>query len=166
MRACSYSCRCAQGILVSVIQRTLDPRANLIKTLYSTLRANRVTVPLSTLLGRAQPLRSRIQNWRRLLPLLSKPASDLTEDEFEETASLRLSHLTVEILIFRALLRPLHVHAMSTNEALQEPVSTIFDNCFTCARVATDIVASLRSKHFTSFWSPCKSSCKMHYTAV
>jgi hypothetical protein len=91
-----------------------------------------------------------------MLPLLSKPAADLTEDEFEDGATLRLSHLTLEMLIFRGLLRPLHSQAITPEDATQEPISTIFENCYTCAIVAAEIVAALRSKHFMSFWSPYK----------
>lgn len=89
------------------------------------------------------------------MPLLMKPISDLTEDEFEDGTSLRLSHLTLEILIFRALLRPLHYSAITPAEASQEPISTIFENCYTGAKVACEVVSSLSSKHFTSFWYPC-----------
>jgi hypothetical protein len=88
--------------------------------------------------------------------LLSKPASDLDEHEFEHGAALRLSHLTLEILIFRALLRPLIFQAVTPPESSREPISTIFENSYTCAKVATEIVSSLQAKHFASFWPPCE----------
>ncbi|KAJ9136740.1 Fungal specific transcription factor domain protein [Pleurostoma richardsiae] len=127
--------------------------ADVLKEFY-TLRANREPLTLSALLSRAQPLRTRIESWRQTLPLLSKPASDLDEHEFEHGAALRLSHLTLEILIFRALLRPLIFQAVTPPESSREPISTIFENSYTCAKVATEIVSSLQAKHFASFWPP------------
>ncbi|KEY71702.1 hypothetical protein S7711_02931 [Stachybotrys chartarum IBT 7711] len=125
--------------------------ADVLKEFY-TLRASRESLTLGALLNRAQPLRTRIETWRQTLSFLSKPASELTEEEFEKGAALRLSHLTLEILIFRALLRPLLPHAIPAAENSKEPISTIFENCFTCAKVATEIVSSLRAKHFANFW--------------
>lgn len=123
---------------------------------FYTLRAVRGSPSLPTLLNRAQPLRTRIEAWRQTLPFLSKPASELTEEEFEKGAGLRLAHLTVEILIFRALLRPLLSHAVSPTDCTREPISTILENCFTCAKVATEMVSSLRAKHFAAFWPHCE----------
>ncbi|KAF4124834.1 GAL4 [Geosmithia morbida] len=127
--------------------------ADVLKEFY-TLRANREAVSLNSLLARAQPLRARIQCWRQTHPLLLKPVCDLSEDEFADSVSLRLSHLTLEILVFRALLRPLHPGATSATDASQEPISTIFENCYMCAKVTSEVVASLQSRHFTSFWYP------------
>ncbi|KAH8886085.1 hypothetical protein GQ53DRAFT_728289 [Thozetella sp. PMI_491] len=127
--------------------------ADVLQELY-TLKAVRQCSSLSALLSRAQPLRTRIERWRQTLPLLSKPASELSEEEFDGGAALRLAHLTLETLIFRALLRPLFFQALSTEEAHREPVSTIFENCHTCAKAGVEIVSALRAKHFTSFWHP------------
>ncbi|EEA22480.1 conserved hypothetical protein [Talaromyces marneffei ATCC 18224] len=127
--------------------------ADVLKEFY-TLKAVRSSSTLSELLNRAQPLRARIENWRQSLPLLWKLASELDEREFEDGASLRLSHLTLEILIFRALLRPLFHQAVSASEVSQDPIFKIFDNCFTCAKVGTEIVSALKAKHFAIFWHP------------
>lgn len=132
--------------------------AAVLKEFY-TLRAVRESLSLTALLSRAQPLRTRIECWRQTLPFLSKPTSELTEEEFDHGAALRLAHLTVEILIFRALLRPLLSHTVSAVNSSREPISTIFENCFTCAKVATEIVSSLRAKHFASFWPHCMFHC-------
>lgn len=125
----------------------------------SSIRALRANHTLSTLLQRAQPLRTRIEEWRQRLPLLTKPVSELTEEEFEVGAALRLSHLTVEILIFRSLLRPLRPSLAHGD--FQGPVATIFKNCYTCSKVGTDIVSALNTKHFASYWPPCKSNAKI-----
>ncbi|SPN97349.1 uncharacterized protein DNG_00863 [Cephalotrichum gorgonifer] len=125
--------------------------ADVLKEFYS-IRAHWESPTLNSLLSRAQPLRARIESWRQTLPLLSTRISELSEDDFDNGAALRLSHLTLEIMIFRALLRPLAYDAESVPERCQEPISTIFENCYICASVATEIVSSLRSKHFASFW--------------
>lgn len=122
----------------------------------STLRATLESPDLSSYLSRAQPLRARIEKWRQSLPLLSKPTSEMSSDEFDDGASLRLSHLTLEILIFRALLRPLSQRNLAQGESEREPVTTIFENCYACAKIAVEIVSSLRAKHFATFWAHCK----------
>ncbi|EFX00605.1 fungal specific transcription factor domain containing protein [Grosmannia clavigera kw1407] len=129
--------------------------ADVLKEFY-TFRSVRESASLSVLLSRAQPLRSRIESWRQTLPLLSQPALHLSEDDLVVGASLRLAHLTLEVLIFRALLRPLLHDAVPVDEAgaVAEPMSTIYDNCYTCAKVGMEIVASMKGKHFAVFW-PC-----------
>ena len=72
-------------------------------------------------------------------------------------ASLRLAHLTLEILIFRALLRPLMYNAVPVDRgAVPEPASTIHDNCYTCAKAGMEIVGAMKGKHFSTFWPSCK----------
>jgi hypothetical protein len=110
------------------------------------------------LLERAQPLRLRIQKWRETLPSLSKGVSELSDEDLDDCADLRMSHITLEILIYRALLRPLAYRSLVPGDEQQEPVSTIFDNCHGCATVATAFVNSLKARHFAGFWSPCKST--------
>ena len=137
---------------------------------YSSVRAHWESPTLEALLARAQPLRTRIEGWRQTLPLLSTSVSELSEIDFDNGAALRLSHLTLEIMIFRALLRPLTYDAVSAPERCQELISTIFENCYVCANVATEIVSSLRAKHFTSFWPHCKNFpfflSSLHYDGV
>ncbi|KAH8682589.1 fungal-specific transcription factor domain-containing protein [Xylariales sp. PMI_506] len=127
--------------------------ADILKEFY-TLKAVRESASLGALLNRAQPLRARIESWRQTLPFLAKPAAELDEEELEEGGCLRLSHLTLETLIFRALLRPLVIQAVPAAERSREPVSTIFENCFTCAKVGTEMVSALRARHFATFWPP------------
>jgi hypothetical protein len=121
----------------------------------SSVRANSESLALTALLGRAQRLRTRIESWRQMLPFLSTPVLELNEQDFENGAILRLQHLTLEILIFRALLRPLSNDQVSPSDKCQEPISTIYENCHVCASVATEIVSLLRAKHFASFWPHC-----------
>ncbi|KAH8168720.1 fungal specific transcription factor domain-containing protein [Sarocladium implicatum] len=125
--------------------------ADVLREFYS-VRANLETLALPSLLSRAQRLRTRIESWRQTLPFLSRPVLELDEQDFEKGAVLRLQHLTLEILIFRALLRPLDNDQVSQAEKCDEPISTIYENCHVCANVATEIVSLLRAKHFASFW--------------
>ncbi|KAJ5586924.1 uncharacterized protein N7459_002689 [Penicillium hispanicum] len=125
--------------------------ADVLKEFY-TLKASRRPSTLSELLIRAQPLRKRIETWRQSLPMLSKSVSDLNTEELEMGAFLRLSHIVVEILIFRALLRPLIHRSECPAENFVEPLPTIFGNCYICAKAGTDLVSSLTAKHFASFW--------------
>lgn len=126
--------------------------ADILKEFY-TLQSTRRSSSLSILLSRAQPLRARIESWRQTLPLLSKPTAELTEDDLVIGASLRLAHLTLEILIFRALLRPLmHDVIPIENGVVPEPVATIHENCYACAKSGMEIVGSMKGKHFSTFW--------------
>ncbi|ATY66976.1 fungal specific transcription factor domain [Cordyceps militaris] len=126
--------------------------ADVLKEFYS-VRANySESLTLTALLSRAQRLRTRIESWRQTLPFLSKPVLELNEQDFENGAILRLQHLTLEMLIFRALLRPLSNDQVSSLEKCQEPISTIYENCHVCASIATEMVSMLRAKHFASFW--------------
>jgi len=160
MRA-QHDCRgCIEEVLVRHHHRSLREKtrhANLQPS--STLKATSESLTLSALLARAQPLRARIESWRQTLPILSKPASELDAEEFEHGAGLRLSHLALEILIFRALLRPLFYQAAQQqppSDNPREPVAAIFENGYMCAKVASDIVSSLQARHFASFWPPCE----------
>lgn len=123
----------------------------------STLKASRRSSSLSGLLTRAQSLRKTIETWRHSHPLLSKPTGDLTTDETDLVASLRVSHIVVEIMIFRALLRPLVHRSEQELERLVQPLPMIFDNCYVCAIAGTEFVSSLTTRHFTSFWPSCES---------
>ncbi|KAH7024848.1 uncharacterized protein B0I36DRAFT_250687 [Microdochium trichocladiopsis] len=126
--------------------------ADILREFYS-VRAIAEPVVLTTLLARAQPLRTRIETWRQSHhPLLSTQAADSTKDDFGSGAFLRLQHLTLEIMILRALLRPLSNEAMPAEEKSLEPVSTIFENCAVCVTVAKEIVSSLGAKDFAQFW--------------
>ena len=134
----------------------LSESKDLCLTVRSSVRALSESPALPFLLSRAQRLRTRIEKWRQTLPFLSTPVLELDEQDFENGAVLRLQHLTLEILIFRALLRPLDNDQVTPSEKCQEPISTIYENCHVCASVATEIVSLLRAKHFASFWPHCE----------
>lgn len=145
-----------QQILLCVAQCELAiVAADVLREFYS-VRANSETVGLATLIARAQPLRARIESWRQTLPLLSMPLSELREEHLDNGAALRFSHLTLETMIFRALLRPLSYDADTSSERCREPYSTIFETYYVCAKVAPDMVSSLTAKYFAKFWPHCK----------
>ncbi|OAA60075.1 fungal specific transcription factor domain protein [Cordyceps fumosorosea ARSEF 2679] len=118
--------------------------ADVLKEFYS-VRANYTeSLALAALLSKAQRLRTRIESWRQTLPFLSKSVLELDEQEFENGAPLRLQHLTLEILIFRALLRPLSNEQVSTSDKCREPISTIYENCHVCASIHVTSYATFR----------------------
>lgn len=123
---------------------------------YSSLKAAHESPPLDALWNRAQRLLACIDTWRQRLHLLTKPVSELDEAEFGNSATVRLSHLIVEILIFRALHRRLF-QAVPAGENPPEPIATIFESCYTSASAALGIVSRISAKHFASFWPACKS---------
>ncbi|RVX71310.1 hypothetical protein B0A52_04884 [Exophiala mesophila] len=127
--------------------------ADILKQFY-TLKAIRQTSSLTSLLDRAKPLRKRMETWMKGQSVLSKATSDLNDDDLEKSAPLRLSHITLEILIYRALLRPLSYGALQSAEQNREPTSFIFENCYACAKVAVEFVAALNAKHFSNYWHP------------
>lgn len=124
---------------------------------------------LNQLLAIAHPLRIRLQQWRQELPPgVLKPSlapnetssSDVDEDEgLEHTGPVRLTYLSLELMIFRALLRPLSYQAGGgdqADQADQGPRSTIFKNSQTCAKLIMELVATLQARHFAQFWPSCK----------
>ncbi|KUJ13709.1 uncharacterized protein LY89DRAFT_687098 [Mollisia scopiformis] len=117
-----------------------------------TLKAARGSPSLDAILARAQSLRARIETWRQTLPVLSAKLSTLDDDDLEQCAALRLSHLTLEILIYRALLRHLSYQTISPDEGTRELVSTIFENTYICSKLGTEIISSLKPRHFANFW--------------
>ncbi len=127
-------------------------------TCCSSLRSMRQSPSLALLLARAQPLRVRIQEWRQGLPAdVLKPTKELLDDDsLDHCAPLRLTYLSLELLVFRALLRPLTFQPGLEEQNNSEPRSTIFHNSRSCAKLVLELVAALKPKHFVNFWPSCK----------
>lgn len=125
---------------------------------YSTLKATREPSTLDALWDRAQHVLTRIDTWRQRLHLLAKPVSELNECEFANVSTAKLSHLIVQILIFRVLHRRLF-QAVPVGENPSEPIATIFERCHASASAVTELVSCMSAKHFASFWPTCKSLC-------
>lgn len=107
-------------------------------------------------MDRALHLRKRIEHWRHTLPLLSIPVSEISIEQLEMCACLRLSHIVVEILIFRALLRPLIHRVECPPESLLEPLPTIFETCYVCAKGGVDLISSMTAQQFVNFYPSCE----------
>ncbi|KIW03589.1 uncharacterized protein PV09_05343 [Verruconis gallopava] len=146
--------RVERNVPMCIAQCELSIIASDVLNEFYTLRAVRKNSDLGALLSRAQPLRSRIETWRQSLPLLSKRIYELEESEFDDGGALRLSHLTLEALILRALMRPLFYQAIRTDYTLREPISLIFENSYACAKVVVEMIAAFKAKHFSGFWHP------------
>lgn len=99
-----------------------------------------------------------MQQWRQTLPPdVLKPTKELMEDDgLDNCGPLRLTYLTLELLVFRALLRPLLFQPGASEQALSEPKSTIFQNSQSCAKLVLELVAALKANHFVNFWPSCK----------
>lgn len=126
-----------------------DPRISDALCLRSTLKAARDCHSLEAVLARAQPLRILIETWRRTLPSLSANISTLDDEDLEQYAPLRLSHLSLEILIYRALHRPL------MHQTLDGPALMIFESSYVCSKLGLELVEALKPRHFSMFWPQC-----------
>lgn len=80
----------------------------------------------------------------------------MEDDGLDNCGPLRLTYLTLELLVFRALLRPLAYKSGTSKEELSEPRSTIFENSQSCAKLVLELVAALKANHFVNFWPSCK----------
>jgi hypothetical protein len=99
-----------------------------------------------------------IQQWRQKLPPdVLKPTKELMEEDgLDNCGPLRLTYLTLELLVFRALLRPLAFQPGTSEQEMSEPRSTIFQNSQSCAKLVLELVAALKANHFVNFWPSCK----------
>ncbi|KAL6247635.1 Fungal specific transcription factor [Rhinocladiella similis] len=127
--------------------------SQIIDALYS-IKSIRQATTLEALLVRAHPLRMMIQRWRQKLPPdVLKPTKELMEDDgLDNCGPLRLTYLTLELLVFRALLRPLAYQPGTGEQEMSEPRSTIFQNSQSCAKLVLELVAALKANHFVNFW--------------
>jgi hypothetical protein len=122
----------------------------------STLKATRACSSLPEILSRAQPLRARLEKWKLNLPFDPPRLTSMDDEELELYASLRLSYLTLEILIYRVLLRPLMHGAWPQDEEVLSASMSILENSYICSQFGAQLVGSLKSRHFAVFWMPCK----------
>ncbi|KAK7902282.1 hypothetical protein LTR67_001927 [Exophiala xenobiotica] len=127
--------------------------SEVLDALYS-IKSIRQATTLEALLVRAHPLRMLIQQWRQKLPPdVLKPTKELMEDDgLDNCGPLRLTYLTLELLVFRALLRPLAFQPGTSEQEMSEPRSTIFQNSQSCAKLVLELVAALKANHFVNFW--------------
>ncbi|KAL3469799.1 hypothetical protein BJX99DRAFT_240629 [Aspergillus californicus] len=154
---------------------------------FYTLRAtSKLSKDLRSSLNIARPLRIRLDEWYSALPEHYKIQHDSTSVGTSDNigprfaAHLRLSYLTLELFIYRALLRPI---GSTVSEARDAPQSTntqppdrrvtelLDDNsvdtaveatCIAaegCAALIVSYVAGLKSRDFNSFWFSWSRIC-------
>jgi hypothetical protein len=121
------------------------------------VKAVRRASTLTDLLARTRPLMTRLHRWRDALPpVLNQSIAQVVDDEPSQCGPLRLCYLSMILLIFRALLRPLAYDPQASEENRCEPRSTIFVNSQSYAKWGIESIAALKAKHFVNFWPACK----------
>ncbi|KAL2812918.1 hypothetical protein BDW59DRAFT_35404 [Aspergillus cavernicola] len=154
---------------------------------FYTLRATSLlSKDLHSSLNVARPLRIRLDEWYSALPQQYKIQQDSTSSmSFDNprprfAAYLRLSYLTLELLIYRALLRPLGstvpestgvLQPTNHESTVQQCEDLVDDNgvdtaveatCVAaegCAALIVSYVAALKSRDFNSFWFSWSRVC-------
>jgi hypothetical protein len=114
---------------------------------------------LPEILARVQPLKTRLKEWGDRV--FVDQTAELDPGEFHPCVSLRLSHMTLELLLFRALLRaPIFLPTPSDDSP--QPHSTILQDSQSCAKLSVELISHLTSKHFVGFWPPCTFYPSLH----
>ncbi|KAI2719901.1 transcriptional regulator family: Fungal Specific TF [Penicillium roqueforti] len=119
---------------------------------------------LDSLIDQARVFRQQLHQWISALPeSLQMPAPAQTHSETEEEpvdtrGSLHISYFTVQILLFRALLRPILDDKIGLDH-LQPSVAAILDASRGLIRAVTRLVYSLGARHQSAFWPTYTRSC-------
>lgn len=99
-----------------------------------------------------QPLKNRLKEWEDCV--FTNQTADEDADGFHPCVYLRLSHMTLELLLFRALLRAVAFPSAPSVDPTQA-YSAIFQESQSCAKLGVELVSRLASKDFVHFWPPC-----------
>ncbi|KAJ5825088.1 transcriptional regulator family: Fungal Specific TF [Penicillium robsamsonii] len=136
---------------------------NLCRTFFS-LHSVYQQQPLNSLIDQARVFRQQLHQWIGALPeSLQMPAPTQTHSETEEEpvdtrGSLHISYFTVQILLFRALLRPILDDKIPLDH-LQPSVAAILDASRGLIRAVTRFIYSLDARHQSVFWPTYTRSC-------
>ncbi|KAL3459565.1 hypothetical protein BJX64DRAFT_291069 [Aspergillus heterothallicus] len=146
----------------------------------STLKAtSRLANDLNSSLNVARPLRTRLNEWYSALPEKYKLQQDPTSTSPgisgpSFAAYLRLSYLTLELFIYRALLRPIghtvtskqasslapiNPHLAGQEDSLDTATEATYVAAEGCASLIVSYVSGLKSKDFNSFWFSWSRVC-------
>jgi hypothetical protein len=130
--------------------------------IHSSLRAVRNAYSLEELVERARLPRQRLQSWYSCLsdPLklqIQVPHED-EEDQIYSYASLHIAYFTVQILVFRALLRPILDDSVPLNHS-SGLVTAILKASQSLMSTLIQFVRSLDARHFSAFWPTYARSC-------
>ena len=117
----------------------------------------------SEALRRGRPLLLELSTWHSTLPVFppsSQQHSGNSQDYFtDSSASLELGYHTVQLIIFRALLRALGRKCSTAQERGTTEWKESNEQCRAAAKSAIischDFTSSLGTHHFLSFWAPC-----------
>ena len=104
------------------------------------------------ILARVQPLKMRLKEWEDRV--LKNQTADEDTDEFYPCVYLRLSYMTLELLLFRALLRALILPSPPSVDPSQT-YSIILQESRSSAKLGVEMISRLASKDFVHFWPPC-----------
>lgn len=160
---------------------TLTSILNEIHRTYFTVRSAKTTADdLQLSLESARPLRAMLKNWQDTLPSYLKPSKkeqDSTSKPFDHlngNISLNLAYITVQMTLFRALLRPVSTWAVAfstnsarpSNQSRPTPLTpeglkgakAVLRGALTCMKEAVDFCESLGGADWDAFWHSCKSS--------
>lgn len=92
------------------------------------------------------------------MPAPAQTHSETEEEPVYTRGSLHISYFTVQILLFRALLRPILDDKIGLDH-LQPSVSAILDASRGLIRAVTRFVYSLDARHQSAFWPTYTRSC-------
>ncbi|KAJ0426791.1 hypothetical protein BJY00DRAFT_306787 [Aspergillus carlsbadensis] len=150
---------------------------------FYTLKAtSRLAKDLHSSLSVAKPLRTRLNEWYSALPdeyRLTQDAASSTQHNnsgLKLASYLRLSYLTLELFIYRALLRPIgptvtpdrgsdlrsRAHRPTAQQDRQQDgnLDTAIEATYIaaegCASLVVSYVSGLKSRDFNSFWFSCR----------
>lgn len=155
----------------------------ILKSFYSLRASRRLQNDFSSSLQAAKPLRQSLQSWYQGLPAdlqMNKrngPGENLERD-FGSIAAFHLAYLSLELLLYRAILRPLGKHrrsdgsdiagtAPSVGSAtpsvtqpwldqnlgdLKEAMTATYAAAYNCARLWNTFAAGLNANDFGGFW--------------
>ncbi|KAJ9157396.1 Fungal specific transcription factor domain containing protein [Pleurostoma richardsiae] len=144
-----------------------------INTAFFTVRAMRSTTgDLQLALNTAKPLRARLMQWHQSLPpslrlthgagstAESQPGSSSgIDNDLSSTGSLRLAYVVAHLSLFRALLRPLAMAALTAQSLSDQPsfwdsegAVAVVQGALGSAKELVNFIESLTAADWDSFW--------------
>ncbi|CAG9990129.1 unnamed protein product [Clonostachys byssicola] len=144
--------------------------SDIVETFFTVRSSARTAKNLEASLGSGKELQTRLESWRDSLPAdIKSQASTLVEAERFEgplwpghllcilnaRGSFYLAFLTVEITLYRALLRPvanLAETAVNFSRAEEDGAKTVILGAMACVKEAVEFVESLRDIDWDAFW--------------
>jgi hypothetical protein len=112
-----------------------------------------------------KPLQGRLEAWHSSLPGILRVQGP-SAPNLDSNVSLNLAHITLEIILRRALLREIPQSGYSqnnSNQATNPPpngelstvIQTQFVDALNSARLAIEFTGDMTSRDFSGFWHSC-----------